>query len=314
MAIVQTALGPNSAIFTTTGTAETPATMLAAVSAYIVTKGWTLIDSAAPQGQIAGHVFRAPQSGSTTVFKTVGISFGANNYALIPYEGWNSATHVGTNQYNYINQASSGVSLFGSQTNSNLNVEGTSIIVFANPRWLAIRGRTFQNVYTVAIGSFEISKDFGEAASIPSGIFMNLSMIAGWPTNAGGFFGTPGIYSGTASTMSGSSSTYNTILTPLGRPTADHPLSTLLTGIPRNYAMTMTAVEMTGTNHNASIKSLRGRIMGPKLVAGAQVWNDMDTAQVEVDADFMQSPGGTPTAHHVIKWSSTSYLTFLLPA
>ena len=317
MAIVQTVLGPNSSMFTTTGSAETPATMMAAVSAYIVSKGWTVVDTEAPMpafGLTAGHAFRAPHASSDTTLKYVNIAIGATNGYFVPHEGWNASTHVGSNPYNYVNQGGTpGQIGYNSMSPAafNLSAEDTSVVVFAHPRWLAMRMRSHQFNYGNMQGVFEISKDYGEAPNLIANAFISTATPSSYPGNSNnGFFGVPAVYSTPGLTTGSTAATYTNVLTAVGTPIASSfYLYNMTNGTVQNFALTMMMAESAGPSI-ATVKSVRGRIFGAKLLGGQQVWNDMDTVPVPVDSNYFQTAGGTPALHHVI----TIGVKFLIPA
>jgi len=319
MAITKTDLGPNSASFTIDGT-DTPAAIMAALSAYITEHGWTLFDSGNfVIGGISGtnpasYVFRALQEGSTTVYKYVGICMTNNTMTLRTFESWNEVTHVGTGDgslYNY--GASNPIQM--THIASNVGTAGSKFIIFANRKWLAFRTATAANVYSHMFGAFEIKKEFGEAANIPTNVFMTTYTSTMAPIS-GGAICIYGTYSGATRTAAQSAAYYNTIVTPYGVP-ANRSSSTtavsfgdVMPDTPGAYSMIAAEI---ANYYTPKIAVLRGRIMGIKLGHGTQIWNDMDTASIKCDADFFDTSTGTPIQYHICHGGS-GYTRYLIPA
>ena len=308
MAITETILGPNSSALVISGTGETAATMMVAVNNYIVNHGWELHDDNAVAAPSVGRVYRTLQSGSTTTYKYVLVAFTAASYQITPYETWNATTHTGTNP---ITMVSTGSVLSGVHAQSLTYADGASMIFFVNKKWLAARFRTHTLIHGDMVGSFEISKDFGESDSVPSNILMTTMTPTSYPANnQSGIYGTMAFNN--ASAISNNVSANANIVTAIGMPAYGLALNRLLTNVVRNSALTMTAVETSGGS-SYGVSNLRGRIFGIKLVAGLSVWNDMDTAQILIDSDFHQSALGEPVKHHIVA-TSINYVRFLIPA
>jgi hypothetical protein len=309
MAISETILGPNSSLFTY-GTGETPATVMTALDTYITSKGWTLYDAAAPQGQTVGRVYRALQDGSAVTYKYVGIAVSAATIQLKIWESWNSSTHVGTNDGTYYNPGGS-VSLGGTAPTVT-GTAGYGVVMFVNPKWLAFRAVSNTLVYSVINGAFEISKDYGEADSTLSNIFMT-STPSAYPINtSAGFYGSLRGVSN-SNTTGVVASTYNSIVLPTGLPLQSLSLGSIISAYGTSIAATITAVELAVNISSSGVKLLRGRVFGAKIALTSASWNDMDTAQVLVDANYHESPSGTSVSHHIINPSGQTYARFLIP-
>ena len=333
MAITESVLGPNSSVFTY-GSTDTISTIMAAFDTYITAHGWEIYDNAesavgnalmSQSGSCAGRIYRALQDGSTTQYKYVGIglyNYSTNTlyYTLRIFESWNATTHVGTNDGTFYNGATVVYSAF-STTGLSSTASGNSFIVYANKKWLAIRSRTNTLNYGTMIGAFEIRKDYGEDATIPSVIFLTNNTVSNYPNSATvNVYGCPRNTNG-AVAITGNSR--NTIVTAFGSAqwTGSSSYTPTLayitnTGIVPNGLLTMTAAEV-GANGN-TIAKMRGRIMGIKLVHGGVNWNDQDLVQSQCDADYFQiSSGGTLVSHHIINQNNPgtfTYVRFVIPA
>lgn len=308
MAISETVLGPNSSQFVF-GAGDTPAMVMTALDAYIVSKGWTLYDASAPQGQTVGRVYSTLQNGSTTTFKYVGIAVAAGIIQLKIWESWNATTHVGTNDGTYVN-VSSTVALSGVGSTA-IGTAGYGVVMFVNSKWLAFRTFTNTLVYGNIQGAFEISKDYGESDSTFSNIHMTNNWLT-YPTGtSGGFYGSLRGISNNGTTSS-SCTTYNNIVTSVGMPVYSFNVGLVAGASATMGAATITAVE-TNTGAGSGVKLIRGRVFGIKLIYGTATWNDMDTAQVVVDSNFHEQPAGSPMSHHIISPSQGTYVRFLLP-
>lgn len=324
MAITKTNLGPNSASFTFDAT-ENAASIMDALTAYIGTKGWSLFDSGTfnlgpVQANSKTSIFRALQDGSTSVYKYVGLSVTPTLIVLKIYQTWNEVTHTGTLDGSYYTVNSSSLTLFTGVV-SGVGVDGNSVIIFANPKWLAFRTCSNANAYSYMYGAFEIKKEFGEAESIPTNIFMTNNTSANTPSSGRplGYYGTT--VSVTRSTYTpASASEFNTIGTPFGTPAnvsssngAD-PI-TFLPDAPG--ACSMVATELVYVSI-PKIAVIRGRILGLKLGYGNQVWNDMDTAMIKSDAEFFDTPNGTAIQYHIINSNApqrvVGAIRYLIPA
>lgn len=308
MAITETILGPNSSMFVMAAT-DTPATIMAAVDTYVTSKGWILHDAAAASPLTVGRVYKAFQQGSSSMYKYVQIGFGPNNYMLKIWESWNETTHVGTNDGSNINQ---GTSVSQPNNFAWAMVDGAALVIFANPRWLAMRTRTNTLVFGNIVGAFEISKDFSEDPTIPTNIFICSHQLA-YPsaTNPGYYGSLRGVSNATVTGVSATA--YNNVITALGFPTLGFPLSALTGGTTQNGVLTMTAAEHIIASNNQAISKLRGRIYGLKMVYGTSVWNDMDRASVLVDSNYHQSTSGNACVHHLINPNQSQYDRFLIP-
>lgn len=308
MAITETILGPNSSMFVIAAT-DTPATIMAAVDTYITSKGWTLHDAAAPGTLTVGRVYKALQQGSSTTYKYVQIGFNTTNYMFKIWESWNEVAHTGTNDGSNINI---GTSVYQPNNFAYTLVDGSAFIIFANPRWLAMRTRTNTLVYSNIVGAFEISKDFGEDPSIPTNIFITNHQV-GYPsnTNAGYYGSLRGVSNGAVTGVSATA--YNNVVTAIGIPNSSFTLNSLTGGSNQNGVLTMTAAEHLANSNTFAISKLRGRIYGLKMVYGTSVWNDMDRAQVLVDSNYHQSTSGNPAVHHLINPIQSQYDRFMIP-
>jgi hypothetical protein len=313
MAISQTILGPNSSMFTF-GVGETPTTVMAAVDAYITSHGWELYDTL-PSPSVS-RVYRTLQHGSETMYKYVNLSFSTSSFSLTICESWNTTTHVGTNVVNSLNFGTIGTDVANVSVVSMGYAEGSAIIMFVNQKWLAARYRTNTLVFGDTLGSFEISKDFNEPETTPSNILLTSGTYTTYPgtssSTTNGFYGTM-VNNNTVGTPA-IVSRYTNIVTTVGMPVNNaFTLGTMISGSNINSALTMTAVELTGTTSSNPIARFRGRIMGTKLVYGISVWNDMDTCQILCDSEYHQSAIGEPIQHHIIAPASNR-VRYLIPA
>lgn len=308
MATSETVLGPNSSLFTF-GAGDTPAIIMTALDTYIVSKGWALFDALAPQGQTVGRIYRTLQNGSTTTYKYVGIAVGATGVQLKIWESWNATTHVGTNDGTYVN-TSNAVTLGGFSSVA-IGTAGAGVVMFVNQKWLAFRAMSSSLVYGVVNGAFEISKDYGESDATFSNIYMTNSIITYPGNTTGGFYGSlRGISN--AGVTGATCTSNNNVVTALGMPVFSFAIGTVASSPSTMGAATMTAVE-TVNGAGSGVKLVRGRIFGIKLIYGPTSWNDMDTAQVVVDSNYHEQPGGTAMSHHIINPGQSSYIRFLLP-
>ena len=314
MSITQKDLGPNS-VELNYSASETPATLMAAIDTYVTAHGWELWDAAAPQGYTVGRVYRALQEGSTTAYKYVGIMITATMINLKIYESWNVVSHSGTNDGSWYGTGGTNPTIFPGFA-VQLGVADATLILFVNKKWLAMRTRTNLLALGGMFGAFEISKDFGEAESIPSNIFMTNYTGSNLPSPNAGYqmFGcTRAVNAGNG--VGQNATRVCNILTPYGGGsnfnsnygTNLNSIFPINPGV--NSALTMTAAEMNIFNQPAFFK-LRGRIMGIKLLVGNVVWNDMDTVQLPVDADYYQDASGQAITHHYMPGG----LSFLIPA
>ena len=312
MAIQETILGPNSSMFAYAAT-DTVTDLMTALDTYITAHGWSLYDAAAPQGQTVGRVYRTLQDGSTSVYKYVGFAMSNTSIQLKNYESWNATTHVGTNDGSYSGATSNHVIAL------NIGV-ASSVYLFVNPKWFAVRTRTNNLVLSHMIGAFEIRKDYGEAESIPSNIFMTTNYGLTYPYN-----NVLNVFGSCRSTTGGvgqAGSNNNSVVTALGVVSGGSTNAITFNAmlgtnyVIANSTLTMTACEMVNTSV-PTIQKLRGRILGLKIVSGSTYWNDMDQIQVGLDSDYFQVPNGTATNHHIfaIAYSpiSNGYLRFVLP-
>ena len=317
MAIQETILGPNTSKFTWKAT-DTVAQIMTAVDSYIVAHGWELFDAAASTTGMSGttplaRVYRTLQDGSTTVYKYVQIGFSATFMMLKTWESWNATTHVGTNEGSFVNiqnnQPNTSYSVITFQT----GVDNSSLFLFVNPRWLAMRQQYNNLTYGRMIGAFEIKKDFGEDPSFPTNIFMTNETRASYPSNSAynGFYGVVRSTIAPASTGTGTNY-YNNIMTTLGAPSTSYPISNVFAETIPNSTLTMTAYESTAASTPAVWK-MRGRIFGLKLVVGGVYWNDMDQVQVLVDSESFQNTTGTLVSHHLFNQGQGTYVRFVLP-
>ena len=320
MAIQETILGPNSSMFTV-GAADTPAQILAAFNTYITAHGWELFDATAPTiapsgtGAV-GNVWRTLQAGSATMYKYVGIGISSAGIQFKIYESWNAATHAGLNDGTYVSNGSSAALL--SHFTNVVGIEGTALYLFVNPRWLAFRAKSTTNIYSNMCGAFEISKDTGEAESIPSNIFM-ITGLAAAAIPSSQLFGLYGSTRSTSGSTGVSATQYNNISTQFGVPfyvTGGYQfnLTNMMPSTVPNTACTITAVEMANLN-GPQISKIRGRIFGLKMLYGNSAWNDMDTASLTCDANFFTSSTGSVVNHHAfIVGAANTYYRFMLPA
>lgn len=283
---------------------------MAAFDTYITSKGWAVHDAAAPGTLTVGRVYKALQQGSSTMYKYVQIAFGPTAYLFKIWESWNETTHVGTNDGTYQGTGAT-MTLYG--TTSYTSVDGTAFVIFANPRWLAMRTRTNTLLFGNIVGAFEISKDFGEDPTIPTNIFIGNHNNA-YPGNNGaaGYYGSFRGVSNAAVTGQNATA-YNNVITALGLPTNGFNLAVLTNGSVQNGVLTMTAAEHISSSSSAAIAKLRGRLYGLKMVYGTSVWNDMDRASVLVDSNYHQSTSGNACVHHLINPSQSQYDRFLIP-
>lgn len=132
MAIVTTSLGDNSSEISYEN-GDSLAGVMTAIETYITNHGWAVYDASAGTNAVC---YRALNKDGNT-YKYVVLDYNTSGYVkLIPYESWNSSTHVGTNI-----AFGSNSSTYTSHADYNQKIDLTgsnSIIVFANARWLGL--------------------------------------------------------------------------------------------------------------------------------------------------------------------------------
>lgn len=292
MAIINTALGPNSYQFDySTGT--TVAEIFAALNAEITNgHGWEVHDQLAGANAVC---YRALNKDGTT-YKHVVLDLNTSNRLKTNgYESWNSTTHVGTNSV---------VMLFPSGTSeANMycgyfNSAPGQIYLFINQHWLAFMTRNpldgtlnggGQQQVGIS-GCFEFSRDNDEdTGAVPCFCMMNTSTL--FTTTANGCARTPRLYNG----VTGASATieFGTIL---GRteggtkltsfvPTSKNPWNN------KDWALTLYV-------HEPNF-CVRGRLYGLKA-STANAYMVLDRLVVKCDEDYLYDAQGQDKEHHII--------------
>jgi hypothetical protein len=143
MTITVTSMGSNSTNIAFSA-GETAANVAAAVETYILTKGWSVHDSAA---SATSKCYKALCVDGVTYKYALLNWTTANTIGIQVYEGWNASTHVGIN-----------LAGFGSVCNQPLTLAvGGNLYVFATARHFAILARS-------NLGTFGGTTNFGATA------------------------------------------------------------------------------------------------------------------------------------------------------
>jgi hypothetical protein len=268
---------------------------------------------------IVGRTYRILQQGSTATYKYVSIAISNSQIQLKIYESWNTSTHIGTNDGSWVNINSSDGNIRISPVQaSGVGIDGFSLLLMANPRWLAIRPITQYNQYGIMMGAFEIMKEFGEADTTCSNIFMSSTQKMSWSNSVAGAYGSCKLVNN-PTYVTDNATKWSAISTPFGvtcyTGRRDLGFSTFFPKGMDNGAVTLTAVEMV-PNNPMKLALIRGRIMGIKSVYGSSVWNDGAMIPVEVDSNYnmVATGAGTVLNHHLVNADQTYNTRFLIPA
>ena len=311
MAIVTTGLGPNS-LQIDYDAGENMTGIIDTIESFITTHGWETFD---PNAGVDARGYKARNydnpAGDVDSWKYVVLDWGNNVLKTVLYEKWDNINHVGTNKADRSNQDA-----YGQPINTS---SGGTLFVFSHYRWLVflayvggVYGDSSGNSFT---GVFEVERanatDTWDApdplAPVIWGPGYYLGVGDGSETK---YFA----WTRTKTGKTGGDAINNTILACLGCKLGRYmndALRTTPTGVNpwtgKNWVFNLVAGH--GYPSYAIPVEFRGRIFGLKLVQRGLGAN-MDTAVIEVDANYFWVEGGTATEHFIL---TSPKLNFVIP-